>query len=179
MRALPPAAYRYLLRRVIPPDMWAQKHGLVLWLLLNPSTAERDNVMGDPKKDDQTTRKVVSQSIQWGYGEVMIANLYAYRATKPAELWAQLAAGADVVGPENEQNIIVAAARAEAIVCGWGRLPRQAHARSDAVLETLWSQSQHQELFCMGHNGDGSPAHPCFAPYVKEPVLWRRRKVAA
>lgn len=176
---LQPEAYRNLLRRVVAGDLVRQLRGVVLWLLLNPSKAERDNPTGDPKKDDQTTRKVLEQTARWGYGELIIANQYAYRATKPAELWMQLAAGVDVVGPENDDTIIKAAERADIIVCGWGRLPSQASGRTDAVLEKLWAKSKHQQLFCMGRNGDSSPVHPCFAPYVTEPMPWRRRKVAA
>ena len=87
--------YRYFLRRLenkvtglIEPD----KPPMV-FVLLNPSTA-------DEIKDDPTVAKSRRHAAGWGYGEVIILNAFAYRATDPRNMKAQ----PDPIGPKNDQS---------------------------------------------------------------------------
>ena len=66
--------YRYRLSR-----MWDSKKPCVLFIMLNPSTA-------DHEKDDNTIRRCISFAKSWGYGGLYVGNLFPYRATKPEEL---------------------------------------------------------------------------------------------
>jgi hypothetical protein len=66
--------YRYLLRRDISGG-----DGICTFILLNPSTA-------DATKDDPTSRRCANFARDWGYGTMLMVNLFAYRATNPKDL---------------------------------------------------------------------------------------------
>src|SRR6185436_3505127 len=42
---------------------------------------------------------------RWGYGELVIVNVYAYRSTSPRDMERHAAAGVDIVGPDNDAGI--------------------------------------------------------------------------
>jgi hypothetical protein len=70
--------YRYELRRV-----WDAQLGLACWVMLNPSTA-------DANEDDPTIRRCVNFARTWGYGGIVVRNLFALRATDPScGVWAR------------------------------------------------------------------------------------------
>lgn len=77
--------YRYLLER-----HWDDTTSSCTFVMLNPSTA-------DALVDDPTIRRCVGFAKSFGCGSLRVVNLYAYRATKPAELWTV----DDPVGPAN------------------------------------------------------------------------------
>src|SRR4051812_40135006 len=66
--------YRYLLGRE-----WADGPTAV-FVMLNPSTA-------DALHNDPTIRRCLRYAQVWGCGALMVANLYAWRATDPDDLW--------------------------------------------------------------------------------------------
>ena len=67
-------AYRYELRRT-----WDDQLPVLLWIGLNPSTA-------DHLHDDPTNRRIADFSRRWGYGGYVLANLFAYRSPDPKAL---------------------------------------------------------------------------------------------
>src|SRR5688572_12557148 len=85
--------YRYVLWR-----QWNEVNGDVAFVGLNPSTA-------DDEKDDPTIRRCIGFAKRWGYGGVVMLNLFAYRATRPDAMWAARVADADIVGPQNDAHI--------------------------------------------------------------------------
>src|SRR5580698_72996 len=80
-----------------------------LFIMLNPSTA-------DGSQDDPTIRKCVGFCKRWGYGMLIVCNLFAFRSTKPAGLLGV----ADPVGPDNDGYIRAEARVADRIVLAWG-----------------------------------------------------------
>src|SRR3954454_5135391 len=79
----PCRTWRYSLTRTITdPDesCCRPKGGTVTFVGLNPSTA-------DETLDDPTTRRCVRFARDWGFNRLKMVNLYAYRATKPNDLW--------------------------------------------------------------------------------------------
>ena len=79
-------AYRYELRRT-----WDDRLPVLLWIGLNPSTA-------DHIQDDPTNRRIAGFSRRWGYGGYVLANLFAYRSPDPKAL----KQARDPIGPEND-----------------------------------------------------------------------------
>lgn len=68
--------YRYLLSIMWDPDL-----PRIQFIGLNPSTA-------DEMKDDRTITRIKSFAKAWGYGTVMMTNLFAFRATYPEDMFA-------------------------------------------------------------------------------------------
>lgn len=138
----PSGLYRYDLGR-----RWGDG-AMVAFLMLNPSTA-------DATQDDPTIRRCVGFARSWGAGAIRVVNLWAYRATKPADLW-----GArellDVVGPENDRHIRRAADEAERVVAAWGAHGHRDPKRVAAVLDLLGDRP----LYCLGRTKGGDPRHP-------------------
>jgi hypothetical protein len=80
-----------------------------MFIGLNPSTA-------DEVEDDRTIRRCISYAKQWGYGGIIVANLFAYRTPSPAEMMVST----DPVGPENDRWLRDLAHQPSLIVAMWG-----------------------------------------------------------
>lgn len=120
----------------------------VAWIMLNPSTA-------DGEADDATLKRVTAFSRSWGFGALRVVNLYAYRATEPADLWK----APDPVGPDNDRHITRAVSRVE-IVAAWGANAR-AH-RVAAVLEVLAKAPGAGRVHALAVTKAGQPRHPLY-----------------
>ena len=103
--------YRYELHRE-----WDKDKKKVLLIMLNPSTA-------DHVEDDLTTRRCIKYAERWGYGGIMIGNIYPFRDKRPKDLRKWLKAY-DGERPEacehNISHIGAMASEADLIVCAWG-----------------------------------------------------------
>ena len=136
--------YRYVLTRTWQPEVHR------LWfIMLNPSTA-------DATVDDPTIRRCMGFARRFGYGGVGVVNLYAYRATKPADLWK----AADPVGPENDSTIGAMLVERSYFdvptVAAWG-----ANAKPERVAQVLAMPGAHR-LMCLGLTKAGQPRHPLY-----------------
>ena len=142
----PDGAYRWRLSRTL-----AVGFGRVVWVMLNPSTA-------DSAVDDPTVRRCVGFSAVWGFSEVVVVNLFALRATDPAALRAH----PDPVGPLNDANIWAACDPAEArcVVMAWGTHGRL-QGRGLAVEEGLRRRGA-PRLSALGWTRGGEPRHPLY-----------------
>jgi len=126
----------------------ACKHAV--FIMLNPSTADAD-------KDDATIRKLIGFCKLWKYGSFEVVNVYAYRATKPKDLYD----AADPFGPHNGRHIAKAAYSApDVIVCAWG-----ANEVTPEALYQLQVSLHDKPLHCLGRTKDGHPRHPLYVPY--------------
>jgi len=103
--------YRYELHRE-----WDVDKGKVLFIMLNPSTA-------NGWENDLTTIRCMNFATKWGYGGIMIGNIYPFRAKRPKDLRKWLKAY-DGERPEayehNISHIGGMASEADLIVCAWG-----------------------------------------------------------
>src|SRR5205807_9855267 len=112
--------WRYLLWR-----RWDAARPAANFLMLNPSTAD------EFKLDPSCTRARVYAE-RWGYGALIVTNLFGWRATDPQEM----RAARDPVGRGNDRAILRAAREAGIVVCAWGN--HGAHlGRSTAVQAML------------------------------------------
>jgi hypothetical protein len=123
---------------------------------LNPSTA-------DEKTDDPTLRRCIDYASAWGFGGVCMTNLFAFRATKPADM----KAAADPVGPQNDRHLRRVAKRAGVVVAAWGAHGRYL-GRDLKVFAILRS------LHYLKFTKRGLPRHPLYLPKGLEPIAWRR-----
>ena len=104
--------YRYKLTRT-----WDEKKGKVLFIMLNPSTANHI-------ENDLTTIRCINFAKKWGYGGIMIGNIYPFRAKRPKDLRKWLNEGSDYAfwksGDDNRNHVEEMAEQADLIVCAWG-----------------------------------------------------------
>lgn len=135
--------YRYLLSR-----MWDFRKPRVLFVMLNPSTA-------DAMIDDATIRSCVRLARSFEQGSLQVVNLFALRATDPIEL----TRAADPIGPKNDSSIEVAITRCNFVICAWGAHPTAAR-RSIPVFNLL--RHHHSAVFCLGITKTGAPKHPLY-----------------
>ena len=129
------------------------------FLMLNPSTAD------EVKLDPSCTRARLYAE-RWGFGALVVTNLFGWRATDPDDM----KAARDPVGRGNDEAILSAARQAKLVVCAWGNHGRHLE-RSARVLKKLGAAGV--ELHALRVNGNGEPAHPLYLPAVLEPRRFR------
>lgn len=144
--------YRYRLGRV-----WGDPAERVCWIMLNPSTA-------DAEVNDPTIRRCIALSQAWGFGALMVVNLFALRATDPRLLMSY----PDPIGPRNDVAIFDETARAGLVVAAWGihgwRFGRGSHVRDMLA----------RQLFHVGLTKQGFPRHPLYLRGDVLPQRWDR-----
>lgn len=145
--------YRYVLWRVLTPLPGEKLAGTILWVCLNPSTA-------DASRDDATLRKVCGFSRRWGFKQPRIVNLYALRSREPKALWKHL----DPVGPENNNHICAEVGKADAIVFAWGGNAKADRAKLVEGLVSLSAQDG-SPIWHLGLTESGQPKHPLMLGY--------------
>jgi hypothetical protein len=145
----PDRAYRYLLRRT-----WQPNTELMLFLMLNPSTA-------DALHDDHTIRRCSFYARRQGYGGMSVANLFGLRATDPRKL---LTAD-DPVGPDNWRVLTTLALRdpGRMIIAAWGDYDRRLGVHADLVTE-LFVERGHTLHRLGAPTTSGHPRHPARQP---------------
>ena len=102
--------YRYELHRT-----WDEDKDKVLFIMLNPSTA-------DGWENDLTTIRCMNFATKWGYGGIMIGNIYPFRAKRPKDLkkWINDDSVDIKSYSSNVDHIYEMAYKADLIVCAWG-----------------------------------------------------------
>lgn len=134
--------YRYTLSR-----KWGEG-GTCCFVMLNPSTADAD-------VDDPTIRRCMRFAASWGYGELVVVNLFAFRSPSPTEMKRQFSP----IGSKNDEWIQDAVLRSKVVVCAWGKdgafLNRGERVLKD--IRVLGVQPCYLKL-----NGDGHPGHPLY-----------------
>jgi hypothetical protein len=140
--------YRYQLHRT-----WDASAPTLAWVMLNPSTA-------DAEVDDPTIRRCIGFARRWHFGGIIVANLFALRATDPRELRAH----GDPVGPDNDRTLAEVARDAEALVCAWGA-NTYAAARARVVRVMIGDAMRWPRVpLCLGVTKGNSPRHPLYVP---------------
>jgi len=101
--------------------MWTEDAPQVLFVMLNPSTA-------DGLSDDPTIRRCEGFARRWGMGGFQVVNVFPWRATDPRALVAADKAGLDVRRrDERNHHVRVAIQRCHLVIAAWGghRLARE------------------------------------------------------
>ena len=154
--------YRYVLY-----ISWDQSIPSLVWIMLNPSTA-------DEYANDPTVTRVCGFARRNGYGGVCILNLNAYRATDPRAMMS----AADPVGPRNDhwiEHIVHVKPRPD-VVCAWGT-KGVFGARDQEVLTLL--DAFHIRPRILRLTKDGHPEHPLYIPSKTPLTHWDRTGAAA
>lgn len=127
-------------------------------VLLNPSTA-------DAGQDDATLVRMIGRARAGGFGRLVVANLFALRATDPSAL----RRAADPVGPGNDAAILAVAEGAAMVLCGWG-VHGHLGGRGAAVVAML--RARGHGLWHLGLTQGGAPRHPLYVAGAVAPQRW-------
>lgn len=146
--------YRYQLTRE-PHDMYTVC-GPALFVMLNPSTA-------DASMDDPTIRRCRGFAKAWDCRGIIVANLYALRATDPAALWVH----ADPVGPDNDMFLAALLREHDTVICAWG-----ANAKPERVAQFRKMLYRNNRPVCLGVTKDGAPRHPLYIRADQKLIDW-------
>ena len=145
--------WRYLLWRC-----WDEAKPVANFLMLNPSTA-------DELKLDPSCTRARNYAERWGFGALVVTNIFGWRSTDPAALKTV----DDPIGRGNDAAIVKAAKGAKLVVCAWGNHGFHA-ARAEGVKALL--KQQRIALHVLRMNGAGQPAHPLYLPSSLKPTPW-------
>jgi len=143
--------WRYLLWR-----RWDAAKPVANFLMLNPSTA--DEVRLDP-----TCARARDYAERWGYGALIVTNVFGWRSTDPAKM----KEAKDPVGPGNDAAIVRAAGQSAIVVCAWGN--HGAFRERSSLVKVLL---RGKKLHVLRLNANGEPAHPLYLPGRLEPISW-------
>lgn len=159
--------YRYSLRRAWECD----GDGQVVWIMLNPSTA-------DECIDDPTIRRCVAFTKAWGRTGMFVVNLFARRASKPTVCFD---GRIDPVGPVADTAIESACSPDRLVIAAWGAgVPGpdtrpSVSGRPAAVRKMLADRGI--LLHHLGLTAGGHPKHPLARgahriPDDQQPIPW-------
>lgn len=146
----PCGTFRYSLTR-----SWDEGLPVCGFIMLNPSTA-------DAELDDPTIRRCIGFAKREGCGTLIVANLFAFRATDPKEL----PKAQDPIGPQNDAYIDALLLHASGpVIAGWG-----ANGFARARAKDIATRTPPGHLKCLGTSLDGSPRHPLYLP-LEAPLI--------
>lgn len=146
-------AYRYWLERDL-----GEGDGTLVFVMLNPSTA-------DETEDDPTIRRCIGFARREGKSRLVVANLFGWRATRPAGL---LGALVDYDDPEGLRRSWIRALSVPdaTTIAAWGvggglaPLVRMIDDRAKRFAGV--ARALDRPLLCLGKTANGYPRHPLY-----------------
>lgn len=146
--------YRHTLGR-----HWNRELGYVLFIGLNPSTA-------DAAQDDPTIRRCINFARDWGYGGMEMGNLFDWRSTDPKKLPRDSFATSEY----NDPCLRARATESKLVIACWGAVP-WAQWRIDNVFKDVFDEL-HKRWFCLKLTKGGFPWHPLYVAKKTQPQLF-------
>lgn len=144
----------YLWRR------WNKEKPLVMFICLNPSTA-------DERRNDPTVRRCIGFASKWGYGGIFMCNVFTLVSTDPKKLNIETP-----IARRTSLAMHVIRKRCQKAVAGWGNLIMQVRDGEERVRQIKQELSP---LHCLGMTKQGHPRHPLYLPYSVELTAFNRR----
>lgn len=153
--------YRYSLLRA-----WDVTLRSVVWVMLNPSTA-------DAMKPDHTMTKCVGFARSWNCGSIIIVNLFGLRSRDPKKL----VEVHDPVGPYNHEYLRTALDTKNAMkVVAWGANPAVTSPGARTMITMVKNRGGRGsgKFQCLGYTQSGQPRHPLMLAYSTPLEPWPR-----
>lgn len=137
--------YRYQLWRI-----WDIEKPKVMFMMLNPSTADADI-------DDPTIKRCIGFAKSWGFGGLYVGNLFAYRSTAPKGLFDT----PDPVGIDNQTHINQMVEKCDRVVVAYGnsKIVKKLLTGGLSGYDPLRSVDK---LSYIDLANDGTPKHPLY-----------------
>lgn len=148
--------YRYRLERV------GRGEGQTAVIMVNPSTA-------DAESDDHTIRKLRGFGERYGWGRIVVGNLFAFRATDVRDL----STVDDPIGPENDDHLRTILAHSNRVIFAWGPVAKQPKVWRGLRWRRVQALCGDLQPMCLGGAAkDGHPRHPLMLSYDCAPQWW-------
>lgn len=155
----PCGKYRYELHRE-----WPDGEGSALVIMCNPSDA-------NALENDPTVARVCGFARAARLRQFTVTNMFAFIATKPADMMMAGMTGVDIVGPDNDETIARLSKSATIVVMACGNMS------SHTTIARYMRQRAQALCFCDGPlagrelhalrvTKDGAPSHPLYLPSV-------------
>jgi hypothetical protein len=143
--------YRYQLTRV-----WNESKPMVGFIALNPSIA-------DETENDPTIWKLVRSADGWGYGGLIIVNLFALVSSSPEVM----KTAKEPIGKNNDQYLekMSKSSDLDKVIAVWG--DDGVHLNRASEVKKMFSK-----LWVLKLSETGQPRHPRFLKADVEPFLW-------
>lgn len=147
--------YRFALHRE-----WDDSKPTAMFIMLNPSTA-------DAEKDDPTIRRCMSFAKSWGYGGIIVCNLFPFRATNPKELLIRENISTQI--SLNGSYIRQLQEHCRVVILAWG---------NELILDYIFKQHypfgklnylQIEKIHYLELSKNGTPKHPLYLPQTLKP----------
>lgn len=142
--------YRYWLWRT-----WNDDAPVCAFIMLNPSTADHFEL-------DPTCTRARNYAERWGYGTLIVGNIFAYRATDPDNMRSV----ERPVGPKNDEHLQAIVDAADLVVGAWGTHGEYQNRGLEVAgsLDVDWK--------CLSTTQPGHPNHPLYMSKDLEPTEW-------
>lgn len=127
-------------------------------IMLNPSTA-------DALKNDPTVFAAITMATRWGFGGLLIGNLFGWRSSDPGRLRLAELEGV-AVGSENDYELRTIIRRADQVMVGWGGEGDRYKDRIRQVDHLIRHLGKIPK--CIGTTKTGQPKHPLLRFHTAE-----------
>ncbi|WP_408643002.1 DUF1643 domain-containing protein [Streptococcus sanguinis] len=95
----------------------------------------------------------------WGYGTLLMANLFAFRSTYPKEIYLI----DDSIGKDNDHYLLECVKQSDLIIACWGN--NGTYMNMEKVIKELVPN-----IYCLNKYKNGTPHHPLRLPRNIDPV---------
>lgn len=152
----PNGKYRYSLTRE-----WDKELPKITFLMLNPSTA-------DGTTDDPTVNKCISYAQSWGYGGLIVVNLFAHISTDPRGLFNS---NNPTGGFRNFDEINAMAKQCDKVICAWGHSDIISRLDPSSYYVKNLTKVIKDKLYYIEMSVDGvTPKHPLYLSSSIQPI---------
>lgn len=156
----PDKKYRYKLWRI-----WDSTKPKCSFIMLNPSTA--DAIVLDP-----TVRRCLDFARLWGYGSLIVGNIFALRSTDPKELYKS----EDPIGTGNDEALLDIVKNSDIAITAWGT--HGAFTKRGAKVLSMLLPDHVEKMAHLGFTNNGEPIHPLYQPKSEVPIKYQVRRTS-
>ena len=131
---------------------WDLNKPSLMIVALNPSSA-------DEKTDDPTIRRCIGFAKKWGFGKLIVTNLFSFRTSSPKNLFNSK----NPIGNKNDFWLKKLSKEVDMVVLAYGNHGKFNN-RHNEILKII------KNPHCIKKAKTGMPMHPLYLKYTKKPI---------
>lgn len=142
---------------------WDTTKPSIAFVMLNPRTT-------DENRDDPTIGRCINFAEEWGFGELIVVNLFDFCTTDPKELVERIERLKRIRLVEYEEDVDRLLASSDRIIAAWGVVPPLLQKQIGRMMSRLLGH--HDRIYALGITKDGHPKHPLRVSRTCEPMIF-------